>query len=86
MATPVKGKKGNIVMLLNPAEKRAKALAELQDGIKRTNDYHAKKDAKGRPQRLTKVERAYRAGYVQAGTDSAKCFKAKHPRYKRKTF
>lgn len=86
MSTVVKGKNGKKVVLLNPSEKRNKAFDELQNGIKLTNDSFIKTDAKGKPQKLTAVERAYRAGYVQAGTDSAKCFKSKHPRYKRKTF
>lgn len=85
MSVVVEGKRGKNVILLNPSEKRTKAFTELQDGIKRTNDYHTKVDKNGRPMILTPEERAYRAGYIASQNDSAKCFKAKHPRYKRKT-
>ena len=36
-------------------------------------------------ERLTKEDMAFRAGYLAYQKDSNKAFKAKHPRYKRKT-
>lgn len=71
--------------LLNPSEKRTKAFDELINGICLTNDGHIKIDRLGKPRRLTKVQRAYRAGYIASQNDSASVFKSKHPRYKRKT-
>ena len=78
-------KRNKDVVLLNPTEKRNKAFAELQTGVRLTNTGEIKKDKSGKPLSLTNEGRAYRAGYIEAQNDSAGCFKRQHPRYKRKT-
>lgn len=77
-------KRNKDVVLLNPTEKRNKAFAELQGGVRLTNTLQEKKGKNGRPLELTAEGRAYRAGYIAAQNDSAGCFRKKHPRYKRK--
>ena len=74
MAVKVTSRSGKTVTLLNPAEKGRKAAAELKAGIKCTNDH--KVNADGSVQRLTKDERAWRAGYLAARSDSAKAWKS----------
>ena len=65
-------------VLLNPHEKRNKFFAELQKGVALTNTHNVKKSEKGRAKKLTKEQRAYRAGYIQAQNDAAACFNAKN--------
>ncbi|MBE5732723.1 MAG: hypothetical protein E7353_06780 [Clostridiales bacterium] len=73
----VKNKKGKMVTLLNPSEKGAKFADELRNGVKLTNKGELKWDsASGKPERLTKEQRSYRAGYLDARKDSANAFKA----------
>ena len=62
-------------VLLNPQGKRNKAFAELQNGVKFTNDGKVKLKKNGQPMRLTDTEAAYRNGYIQAQNDSAKAYK-----------
>lgn len=62
--------------LLNPQEKGMKAADELRNNIMLTNDGNIKFDSFGKPQKLTKEQRAYRVGYLVARNDSAKCYKA----------
>ena len=72
---------GKRVTLLNPAEKGAKFAKELKQGVKRTNRGGFKlKD--GKAIKLTKSERAYRSGYLDARKDSSKVFKAKKKRHR----
>ena len=76
MATVIKTKNGKKVTLLNPAEKAAKAAAELRVGVHGTNDQKIKRDKHGKPITLTATEKAWRSGYLAARKDSAKCYKA----------
>ena len=68
---------GNGSVLLNPSEKRDKFFKELKQGVKRTNDGKFKLTKDKKAMRLTKEERAYRSGYIQAQNDSVKCYNAK---------
>ena len=72
----VTNRRGKRVTLLNPAEKGRKAAAELQMGIKITNDGVVKTDKRGDPIALTDKERAWRSGYLSARQDNAKCYNA----------
>lgn len=75
--------KGSV--LLNPSEKSLKYSIELRHKKALTNTGKRKMDKNGRQKKLTKEQLAFRAGYLQHQKDSNKAFKAKHPRYKRKT-
>ena len=76
MAVRVRARNGKIVTLLNPSEKGAKFAKELKQGFKRTNAGSFKtKDGKG--VKLSKIERAYRGGYLDAQKDAAKAYKAR---------
>ena len=68
-------KNGKKVTLLNPKEKRDKYFEEIRTGARLTNDGNAKLDKEGRATMLTKEQEAYRAGYLDAGTDSIKAHK-----------
>lgn len=85
----VKGKKTGVVVreessgktrtLLNSHGKYAKATAELESGVRMTNEGKIKVDEKtGKPQTLTSEEKAYRAGYRSAMIDQAKAYNAKN--------
>lgn len=80
MAVKVRSRSGKTVTLLNPAEKGRKYAAELRAGIKCTNDHKIKRTKSGAAIGLDRVERSYRAGYLQARSDNAKCYNAKHKR------
>lgn len=69
-------KNGNVITLLNPAEKASKYADELRNGIRYTNDNRYKADKNGVVMKVTKEGRAYRAGYLDARKDSAKAYKA----------
>ena len=71
-------KHGRKIVLLNPAEKGAKAAAELKVGIHATNDQKVKRDDYGNPMPLTDTEKAWRSGYLAARKDSANCYNAQH--------
>ena len=71
-------------VLLNPQEKRNKFFAELKGGTAITNLGEVKKHKNGRKKTLTKEQRAYRSGYIQAQNDSAACYNAKHGIKKKK--
>ena len=76
--------KGSV--LLNPSERAHKYAVELRHKKALTNAGKRKMDKKTGVQiRLTKEQQAFRAGYLQHQKDSNKAFRAKHPRYKRKT-
>lgn len=65
-------------VLLNPHGKYGKATAELQHGVRITNDGEIKRNKNGEPLTLTKGQRAYRAGYRSAVIDQTKAYNAKH--------
>ena len=67
---------GATKVLLTPAGKTAKAAEELRRGVKLTNDGQVKLDKYGNPQKLTKAEKAHRAGRLDQAKDSANCWKA----------
>ena len=70
----VKQKNGFEVTLLNPNEKGRKYADELANGVKQTNNGLLKTDSLGKPVRLSKEQKAYRAGYLDARNDNAKAF------------
>ena len=70
-------KTGEVKVLLNPALKGRKYSAEMKKNVRYTNDGKLKVYENGKPMRLTKQGKAYRAGYLQARKDSANCYKAK---------
>lgn len=73
-------------VLLNPSEKGLKYSLELKHKKALTNDGKRKMDKEtGKQVRLTKEQLAYRAGYLAHQKDSNNAYRAKHPRYKRKT-
>ena len=72
-------------VLLNPSEKAGKYARELKENKRYTNDMHCKKDKNGKSIKLTKEQRAFRAGYLTHSSDSNKAFNSNHPNYKRKT-
>ena len=75
--------KGSV--LLNPSERARKYSIELKHKKALTNSGRRKMDKNGKQKYLTKEQCAYRAGYLAHQKDSNKAFRAKHPRYKRKT-
>lgn len=80
MATIVRNRKGKQVVLLNPQEKRNKYFAELKSGKKITVDGIVKKDANGKPMKLTKGQAGYRAGFIACQNEQAKIWKRKKNR------
>lgn len=72
-------------VLLNPSEKGRKYASEMRTGRALTNDFKRKKNNKGSNIKLTKIQLAYRAGYLDHVKDSNRAFKSNHPNYKRKT-
>lgn len=64
--------------LLNPSGRGQKYAKELKTGIAYTNDGSVKTDNKGISKTLNKVQRSFRAGYLQARKDIAKAYKAKN--------
>ena len=74
----VNTKTGSNFTLLNPGGKGKKYSKELKTNTAYTNDGRVKKNNKGKTVSLTKQQRAYRAGYLQARVDAAKAYKAKN--------
>ncbi len=74
----VNTKTGSNFTLLNPSGKGKKYSKELKTNKSYTNDGRVKLNDKGKPLSLTKQQRAFRAGYLQARTDAAKAYKAKN--------
>ena len=74
MAVKVTRKNGRQVTLLNPAEKATKFANELATGIRKTNNGDYKADKHG-DVGLSKEQRAYRSGYLDARRDNAKAYK-----------
>lgn len=77
MAVEIITKSNKIVTLLNPSEKGKKYSSELRNNIKLTNRFQPVVNENGVVQDLTKEQRAYRAGYLDARKDNAKCHNAK---------
>lgn len=64
MAKVIRHKSGKKVVLLNPAEKGKRYARQLKSGfVSETGE------------KLTKVDRAFRRGYLTARSDNAKAFK-----------
>ncbi len=74
MAVKITNKNGKVVTLLNPSEKGSKFADELKNDIRYTNDGRYKADKNGNVSGLTPEQRAFRAGYLSAQKDSAKCY------------
>ncbi len=72
----VNTKTGEQKVLLNPNGKGAKYARELKTNLAYTNDGHVKLDKKGNKTTLSKVQRSFRAGYLQAQSDNAKAYNA----------
>lgn len=75
--TVVNPRTGNVVTLLNPDEKSRKYAVEVKHGYAKTNRNETKRTKDGKGVKLTKEQRAYRAGYLDRGKDSARCFNSK---------
>lgn len=71
----VRTRRGTYKTLLNPSEKAGKYAGELRTGIRKTNEGRYKADKNG-DVGLTKVQRSYRAGYLDARKDNAKAYNA----------
>ena len=69
---------GKTVILLDPAGKGKKYSAELKGGKRLTNSGKPKVTESGEVQKLSKAQRSYRAGYLDARKDSAKAWCANH--------
>lgn len=76
MAVIVKDRRNRDVVLLNPAEKARKYADELANDVRITNSGMVVTKKNGKPRDLRDTQKAYRAGYLAARRDSAKCFKA----------
>lgn len=70
-------KNGYPKRLLRPDEKATKFAKEIRFKWHFTNLYEPKVDKNGVLLPLTKVQQAFRAGYLQARTDNAKVYKYK---------
>ena len=81
MSVVVTNRRGKQVTLLNPSEKGHKYAREIKDNMKFTNDGQVKCDDTGYVPPLTDEERSYRAGYLDAQKDSAKCYKARQKKF-----
>ena len=64
--------------VLNPSGKGAKYAQELKTGKRLTNSGSPKIGENGQQMGLTKRQRAFRAGYLQARKDNAEAYKAKN--------
>ncbi len=67
-------------LLLNPIEKFDKYRYELKMDIQRTADGRIKRDNKGNLKHLTRNQRCYRQGYVDAVRTSQRAFAHAHSR------
>ena len=70
----VETKGGKKIRLLTPDQKGAKAAVELKRGVRLTNFGQVKRNKNGSPQKLTKAQRSYRAGCLNARSDNAKAY------------
>lgn len=73
----VKDKNGYDRRLLRPDEKAGKFAKEIKEKMHFTNFFEPKVDKNGALIPLTKVQQAFRAGYIQARADNAKVYKYK---------
>ncbi|MBO5027162.1 MAG: hypothetical protein J6C79_01410 [Clostridia bacterium] len=83
MATII-SKGGKKITLLNPSEKGEKYAKEMKKGRKIRNDGSYALDGKKKSIPLTKTQRAYRAGYLDARNDNARCFKSRQAKSNRR--
>lgn len=77
IGTEVTYSDGGKQTLLTPAGKGTKYAVELREKLRITNDGIIKTDDKGKPLSLTKEQRSYRAGYLDAQKDAAKAFNSR---------
>lgn len=63
-------------VLLTPHGRYQKAVKELETGKRYTNDGKVKKDKNGKEMKLTKCQRAFRAGQRSMVIEQTKAFKA----------
>lgn len=75
LGTQFANKDGETKVLLNPAGKGVKYSVELKNGKRYTNKGEPKRDRSGKPMKLSKAQRAFRAGYLQSRKDGAKAYK-----------
>lgn len=73
----VKFKDGTNVTLLTPSGRAKKFANELKTNVACDNSGCIKRDEYDMPVELTKAQRAYRGGYLDAMKDSAKAYNAK---------
>ena len=74
---------GKTVTLLNPSEKGGKFAQELRTNYAYTNNMDLKMEKDGSTVKsLSKEQRAYRSGYLDARKDSAKAWKASRKKKK----
>lgn len=77
MAVTALNKKGRKVTLLNPSEKGKKYAMELKTNVPQTNNGLLKVNQNGEIRSLSKAQRAYRAGFLDAQKASAKAYNAR---------
>ena len=65
---------------LTPTGKVAKFKAEIANNARITNDGKRKKTDSGAPMKLTKAQKAYRKGYIQALGEQSAIYNKKHKR------
>lgn len=68
-------KTGQVKVLLNPHGKYQKYTVELSNKKRYTNDGKVKISRSGKPQKLSKAQQAYRAGYRSAIIDQTAAYK-----------
>lgn len=73
----VKDKRGFEKRLLRPDEKAGKFAKEIKERTHFTNFLEPKVNKNGELLPLTKVQQAFRAGYLQARSDNAKVYNYK---------
>lgn len=76
-ATVVHYDDGKKKTLLNPSQKSRKYAEEMKQGVKRTNSGQFKTDKNKKAIHLTAEQKAYRAGYLDRGKDSAAVYNSK---------
>ena len=64
--------------LLTPTGKVAKFKAEIENDVRITNDGKRKKTDRGSPMKLTKAQKAYRKGYINALGEQSAIYKKKN--------
>ncbi len=74
---------GRVNTLLSPKEKGKKYASELRTGASLTNDGEFKRNKDGSYRGLTKVQRAYRGGYLDARKDIGKARQHRIKKFKK---